>query len=57
MKLGYSSLVTDLFTKVAEILNLSAPGAEKLLKPLALSDSVESSSAVMIDSTISRPTL
>ena len=49
--------VTSFLTKVNEILNLSAPGAEKFVLPMALSYKVASSSAVIILSSTLRPTL
>ena len=49
--------VTSFLTRVNEILNLSAPGAEKFVLPIALSYKVASSSAVIILSSTLRPTL
>ena len=49
--------VTNFLTSVRLILNLSAPGAEKLVLPIALSYKLASSSAVIILSSTLRPTL
>ena len=49
--------VVNFLTNVNDILNLSAPGAEKFVLPMALSYSVASSSAVIILSSTLRPTL
>ena len=49
--------VSNFLTNVSVILNLSAPGAEKFVLPIALSYKVASSSAVTILSSTFRPTL
>ena len=49
--------VRSFFANLTLILNLSAPGAAKLLNPFALSYNDESSFAFIISSTISNPTL
>ena len=49
--------VSNFLTNVSVILNLSAPGAEKFVLPIALSYNVASSSAVIILSSTLRPTL
>ena len=49
--------VSNFLTNVSVILNLSAPGAEKFVLPIALSYNVASSSAVTILSSTLRPTL
>ena len=49
--------VSNFLTNVSVILNLSAPGAEKFVLPIALSYRVASSSAVTILSSTFRPTL
>ena len=48
---------TTFLTNVKLILNLSAPGAEKFVLPMALSYNVASSSAVTILSSTFKPTL
>ena len=49
--------VISFLTNVKLILNLSAPGAEKFVLPIALSYKLASSSAVTILSSTLRPTL
>ena len=49
--------VSNFLTNVSVILNLSAPGAEKFVLPIALSYKLASSSAVTILSSTLRPTL
>ncbi len=49
--------VSNFLTNVSVILNLSAPGAEKFVLPIALSYKLASSSAVTILSSTFRPTL
>ena len=48
MKSAELGAVVNFLTKVKLILNLSAPGAEKFVLPMALSYKVASSSAVTI---------
>ena len=50
-------MLSDFLDSVAEIFNLSAPGAAKFEKPLALSYSDLSSLADITSSSIVRPTL
>jgi len=49
--------VNNFLTNVSVILNLSAPGAEKFVLPIALSYKLSSSSAVIIFSSTFKPTL
>ena len=49
--------MSNFLTNVSVILNLSAPGAEKFVLPIALSYNVASSSAATILSSTLRPTL
>ena len=47
----------DFFDNLTDILNLSAPGAAKLVNPFALSYNEGSSFEFIISSEISKPTL